>query len=257
METTDQRRINFTRIALEALKKAKNPRTYALTAESKNALAALAAAVYERRNAQGRSTTDEPTPQQEMTALIEKLAVTGCNLVQQRPTDQKPLPALWKNPLTAESLPPPRTPDERGILAKADPELLELLDELEARPYATTKKLMDGEAHRQALAQIPYGPEQHAVNPFRGTDKTAQNQFFKRDPELAKFYQREATDVTIPLFGKNRNLTAQGKLSRDPNTATLIKVAQRLHEDWRNQDKLAAQEQRAKAEAALKKLETA
>lgn len=76
-----------------------------------------------------------------------------------------------------------------------------------------------------------------------------------RDPKLAEFYQREAKDVELPLFGKNRNETVVGKLSKDAGTAALVQVAARIHEDWLAQDKAVAQEQRAAAEDALRRLE--
>lgn len=76
-------------------------------------------------------------------------------------------------------------------------------------------------------------------------------------PELVKFYQAEARDIEIPIFGAGRNLTIEGRLAKDADTAALIKIAQKIHEDWRNEDKLAAEQQRAKAELALRKLEEA
>ena len=85
----DVKRQNLTSVALEALNKAKHPRTYALTNEARNALAVLAAAVYERRTAQGRSYDDKPTAREELTDLIEKLAPAGVNILQNRPGDPK------------------------------------------------------------------------------------------------------------------------------------------------------------------------
>jgi hypothetical protein len=93
-------------------------------------------------------------------------------------------------------------------------------------------------------------------NPWRRNDKTAQAQFVKRDPDLAKFYQAEAKDVEIPLFGRNRNLTIEGRLAKDPDTFALVKTAQRIHEQWRAEDKLAAENARKQAEATLRRLET-
>jgi hypothetical protein len=143
------------------------------------------------------------------------------------------------------------------VLAKTDPELLELLDELEVRPYATIKKMHDAEAQREAIMSIPYGEKEHQLNPFRDDNKTAHAQFGKRDPELAKFYEREAKPVEIPLFGRNRNLTVVSQLSKDPSTYALVQVAEQIAENWRAEDVAVAQQQRAAAEQALKKLEGA
>jgi len=97
---------------------------------------------------------------------------------------------------------------------------------------------------------------EHAVNPFRGTDLKGRDNFIKSSsPELVEFVKAEAQDVSIPLFGKNRNLTVEGRLCRDPKTGALIKIAQRIHEQWRAEEKVAAQEQRAKAELTLKAIE--
>jgi hypothetical protein len=115
--------------------------------------------------------------------------------------------------------------------------------------------LREREAQREALAKIPYSSEQHETNPFRRNDKTAQAQFVKRDPEVAKFYESEAKDVEIPLFGRGRNLTLEDKLTKDPDTFATIKVAQQIFESCREQDRIAAQEQRKQAELALAKLE--
>jgi hypothetical protein len=79
--------------------------------------------------------------------------------------------------------------------------------------------------------------------------------FAKRDPDLAKFYEQEAQSVEIPIFGKNKNKTVAGRLAKDPSTAALVNVAARIHEQWREEDQLAAEQARAAAEATLKRLQ--
>lgn len=79
--------------------------------------------------------------------------------------------------------------------------------------------------------------------------------FGKRDPDLAKFYEREAEPVEIPIFGKNKNTTIADRLAKDPSTARLVRLAGRIHENWASEHKLAAQQQRVAAEATLKRLE--
>ena len=52
-------------------------------------------------------------------------------------------------------------------------------------------------------------------------------------------------------------MTVAGKLAKDPSTAALVQLAQRIHENCLAEDKLAAQQQRAAAEETLKRLEGA
>jgi len=189
--------------------------------------------------------------------LIARLNAAGCNLLQRRPGDAKKLPKLWVNPISGQPLPPPKTPDEKGVLAKHDPELLQWFEELEKHPYKTVAAHKEAEAQRQALESLQYGADEHGMNVFLGDNETAKGEFVKRDPELAKFYQYEAQPVEIPIFGKNRNQTVIARLAKNPSTAALVQVAARIHENWLAEDRVAAQQQRAAAEATLKRLEGA
>jgi hypothetical protein len=122
--------------------------------------------------------------------------------------------------------------------------------------YALLLQGRGTEVERKVINSIPYGDAEHQVNVFRGNNQTEQAQFTARAPKLAEFYKREARDVEIPIFGKGKNMTVEARLSKDPSTAALIQVAGRVHEDWLAQDRAAAQEQRAAAEEALRKLES-
>lgn len=114
----------------------------------------------------------------------------------------------------------------------------------------------DAEAARTAMEQIPYGENEHAANPFRRDDLADQSTFIKNAPPgVVEFCKSEAKDVEIPLFGKNRRITVEGQLAKDPAMLALMKVAQQIYETWRREDKAALQEQRAAADAALKRLE--
>jgi hypothetical protein len=86
---------------------------------------------------------------------------------------------------------------------------------------------------------------------------TAQGDFTKRDPELARFYQEEAVPVELPIFGKNRNMTIANRLTKDPAVAGLVSLAERIHEQWQATDKATALAARAKAEEELQRLERA
>jgi hypothetical protein len=253
----ESKRQTLTRIFLEALAVTKNPRKYAFTNEARDGGAVMTAAVRERRNTEGRYLDDKPSLREEVTALIEKLAAAGVNILQKRPGDAKPLPKPWVDPVTGQPLPPPTDLTGKMFLRKHDPDLADHYDGMQKDPYGYVQSLREKEARRQLLAEIPYGKNEHAVNPFRGTDMRAQNNLIKSaTPDLVEFYKAEAKDVEIPLFGKNRNLTIEGRLAKDPSTFALVKMAQRIHEQWTAEDKLAATEQRAKAELTLRKIES-
>jgi hypothetical protein len=75
-------------------------------------------------------------------------------------------------------------------------------------------------------------------------------------PGLVEFCKNEAKDVEIPLFGRNRSVTVEGQMAKDSATFALMQVAQQIRETWRREDKMAAEEQCAAADAALKRLES-
>jgi hypothetical protein len=231
-------------------------RSYALTPDSKNALAVLAAAMSQIRIAQGRNKPDSvPSPWVEFHSIIRRLRDAGCNVVQARPGDALPLPTLWKNPITGEPLPAPTTPDEKAILAKLDPELLRWFESMGKAPYRTVAAYNEAEAQRESLSSIHYGEAEHKLNPWLGDNLTAQGDFEKRDPDLAKFYREEAKPVEIAIFGKNRDQTVIGQLAKNPSMAALVQLAARIHEQWLAEDRLSAEAARKAAEATLKRLE--
>jgi len=77
----------------------------------------------------------------------------------------------------------------------------------------------------ESLGVIPYGPDEHRLNPYIGCNLQAINQFIKRAFELAAFYKQETKPVSLPLFGPNRNLTVEGRLYRDPHAASVLKIS--------------------------------
>ena len=117
--------------------------------------------------------------------------------------------------------------------------------------------MQDETAARVAMEAIPYTETEHAVNPFRFNDQTAKALFIKNAPPgLVEFCQNEARDVEIPLFGKNRNITVEGQLAKDPDMLALMKVAQQVRDTWAREDRAAAEAKRAAAESEIKRLET-
>jgi len=258
-ETPEQLRKAALSFALEAYGKTKNNRAYALPDEAKVALGALARAMFVRRIEEGRSHTDaKPTSWQEFFSIIQRLADAGANVLQRRPGEAKPLPKPWLDPITNEPLPNPwKTKNLKGqsILQKRDPALAAHFQAMSEDDYGTLAKYQDAEAARVATEQIPYGETEHAVNPFRVDDLAGQSAFIKSAPAaLVEFYRSEAQDVEIPLFGKNRNLTVESRLAKDPATFAFMKVAQTIRDTWAREDRAAAQAKRDAANAEIKRL---
>jgi hypothetical protein len=248
------------KLALRALEKTRHPRTYALDEQSKIALGALMRAVLERREQQGRHPTDDPTVETEMIGVIEKLNAAGVNILQKRPSDPKPTPKPWTDPVTGEPLPNPWVTKDLGaqsILEQRDPALAAHYKAMREDAYGHIAQLQDDDAARHALASIVYDENTDKLNPFRGANQTARGDFMKRDPILARFYEAEAKRVEIPLFGKSKNMTIEARLVKDPAVGGIAIAAQQIHANWVAADKVLAQQQRAQAEAALKRLDAA
>jgi hypothetical protein len=242
--------------ALKALQEMKTHRMYAMTPQAEIVLASLARAMFLRREIEGRKDGDgkSPSAHKEFFGLVEALSKAGCNILQARPTNPKPLPQVWRNPLNNEPLPPPKGVGERSLLQKLDPELLQMFDALEKEPYQTVAKMRQAEAQREAMSAIEYNESTHLANPFCRNDESAKAELFKRDPALAQFCQQEAKDVELNLFGQQRALTVRGKLFKDPEAATIVELAEKIHQLWRQEDKAAAADARAAAEAKLAEL---
>jgi hypothetical protein len=248
--------------SLRAYDKTKGARPYALTAEARHTLAILARAMFERRTAEGRNDLDgkPPSSWQEFSDLIGVLNAAGCNLLQMRPSDPRPLPRVWIDPVTSESLPNPFARGSRNLKAQSllqlhDPDLAAYYKAMAEDPYGTLIKLKAAETQRQSLASILYGQREHESNPFLGTNETAKGAFVKRDPLLAEFYAEEARPVGIEIFGKNKNQTVVGRLAKDPRTWGLVQRAAQIGSEWQDADKANALKQRAVAEEVLKRLE--
>ena len=259
-------RLSAMKFAEEAYSKVKNNRSYALTPQACVGLAALARAMFERRIAEGRSETDAPpSTWQEFFGIIDKLAAAGANIIQKRPGDAKPPPKPWLDPVTGAALPNPwldaadNKPSNlkaQTILQQRDPELAEHYKAMAADPYGRLAALQDDEAARAATEAIPYGEKEHSVNPFRTNDLAEQSAFIRSSPALVTFFKNEAADVEIPLFGKNKNMTVEGRLAKDPAIFAFVKVAQQIRNTWAREDRASAQAKREEAEAEIKRLES-
>jgi hypothetical protein len=253
-------RSHLEKLALESYRTLKHPRDYALTNDAKDVLAVLAAAVLQKRAAENRTDSDKPTVRQEIAGLIQKLSDAGCNVLQRRPTDAPPTPKPWTDPVTGAQLPNPFAKGSadlkaQTILQQRDPRLAEHYKAMATDPYGYLSRLQDEQVERESLGAVPYDSEIHKLNPFLGDNLRAQDEFFKRDPKLAEFYRAEAQPVEIPVFGKNRNLTIEGRLHRDLHAASVLKIANALQAQWLAADRQSAAEAKTKAEAEIARLE--
>jgi hypothetical protein len=255
-ETPEQLRKAAEAFAMKAYQQMPHHRAYALPPQAKVLLGSLARAMFVKRQAKGRTDMDgkPPSAHKEFFGIVEALAKAGANILQARPNDPKPLPALWLSPLTGQPLGAPKGIGERSLLQKLDPDLLRLFDALEKEPYKVVQQMRSDEAKRTAMAAIEYGEGEHAVNPFRTNDQTQMANLFKHDPLLAQFCQAEAKDVELNLFGAQRDLTARGKLLKDPAAGPIVELAEKIHEQWRMEDKAVAAEEKAVAERKLAEL---
>jgi hypothetical protein len=115
------------------------------------------------------------------------------------------LPKPWLDPVTGEQLPNPwktKNLKAQSLLEKRDPQLAAHFRAMATDDYGTLAKMQDAEAHRQSLSLIQYGANEHQLNPYLGSNETAKNLFAKRDPELAKFYQKKRSQSKFQSSGR-------------------------------------------------------
>src|SRR5262245_24121370 len=150
-ESTKQR-LNAATFALEAYRKLPTTigyhRAYALTPDAERVLGVLAAAMCQRRVAEGRTDLDgvPPSSHQEFFNIIEALSQAGVNVIQNRPGDAPPLPKPWVDPVTNELLDNPwRTKDlkAQSLLAQRDPSLAAHYRAMALDPYGTIARMQD------------------------------------------------------------------------------------------------------------------
>jgi hypothetical protein len=241
------------KLARENWRKLEGNRGYAANADVDTGLGALAAAWFEAGGSFANTQSDDaPTFDKFLAKLCD--VAPEMHLRQPKPSEPLKLPELWTNPLTGERLGPPKGPDERGVLAQNDPGLLELLDEMEARPYATAKKLRDAEAKRLVQASV-YGQQEHEQNVFINGSETEKSKFVREFPNLVETYQRETAPIELP-FGRSKNMTIAGKIARrDAKLHAIITRADDLIRVWDEQERERLRAAKTAAEEQLKRLE--
>ena len=193
-----QRRMIYLGHAVEALKKAKHGRHYALGDTEKMALAALVSTWQAGRN---ESFTHEAAAK-----FLEQLREFAPSLFQNRPPDEKEPPKLPVDPVSGK---PPANPwekghenvTEQGWLRTHEPELADYLKAVADRgmTFSYLARQAAEKEQREKLRAIEYGTTQHAGNVYRGDSLSAKSEFRRRNGDLvADFYKREATEpVTL------------------------------------------------------------
>jgi hypothetical protein len=76
-------------------------RNYALTGQAKVMLATLACAMA-KRHCMNSHKDDYLYAKKPFAWLINQLSLLGCNILQNRPSDKKPLPEFWTNAITGQ-----------------------------------------------------------------------------------------------------------------------------------------------------------
>ena len=157
-----------------------------------------------------------------------------------RPGPEQPLPKMWVDEVTGQTLPNPwQTGDERGktILRLRDPALAAFLEKFASSPYDTLASMADGKEQRQRLRDAVYARKEHDGNPWRGApDMAAQTAFVKEYPALVESWRWEAkTPVTLPWSAVNPNRTELGRVLLDLRAnpvegldETVVQLAQRV-----------------------------
>lgn len=208
-----------------------------------------------------RDTTDSVEQGQELFGwAINQFADCGVNVLQPSPPDELKPPEMWRD-LWGNPLPNPfLNKDVKGqaILVQRQPELAKWLKKFAADPYGAAAEWQDEQASNLKTRAMKYDSDTHAGNPYvKGfTNETERGRFEREHADLVEQLKREAVPVGFPT-GENFNLTVQRRIANTPKLAALAAGMRRIEEQAIVKARLAAQEQRNKAEAELKKLEAA
>ena len=242
--------------AQRAFAKVTNSRPYAV---SDSQLAPLVAAIWNRQKARNIKFNTENFDKEfiETIEALHKHGVKG--LVQARPTESKPPPKRWVDPISGDPLPPPATPTEKAFLRTHDPALADYFAAMEEKPYQHVHALREAESKTEQSRSFTYGAEQHETNPFRTGNLTDHSNFAKQHPELVPFYKGEAEHVVLPWSESGaKNLTTTSLLlTKAPKIHALVKDAALVQSQWKAQERLEAKKEIETATQKLKALETA
>jgi hypothetical protein len=192
---------------------------------------------------------------------LEQLTDTcNINVLQPLPEKEPKVPPLWKDPWGGDMENPFKTGDIKAqtLILQRDPELGKWLQKYAKDPYGAQVELEDEKARVRRLRAFTYNDDTHAGNIFarKGTTETEKHRFIRDHAELVPILQREAAPVRFP-FGANFNLTAQGKMLKDPQLASLLTEMQGLETAYVEHTREAAKTSIEAAQERLKELEHA
>lgn len=244
--------------ALRAYSKIKGNRSYALNPAAELALGAIACAWNEARAKTHGSFTES-----ELVKFFESLCPLVPELLQRRPNDPEPIPQIPIDPVTNErAVNPFLTGDleSMGVCEEKFPALAKHLKRVAKSKGFTFKhaaELEDAENNRAAAQAITYTERDHAANPYRQPNRTAQGIFEKSNPpEVVEFYRREAQPVKLPWARSPKNLTELGRLTREaPEIGALALSAGQIDSAWREEQFAQAKAQEADAIASRRAAE--
>jgi len=233
----------------------KNPRNrnYAVTPESRRQLVALYRAC--------RDSSDSTDQAQDLFAwAMNQFAEAGVNVLQPLPRDELHPPEMERD-IFGNPLPNPFVTNDlqgQSILQTRNPRLATLCKQIAESPWKAWADWQDRCTANLKKRGFKYDADTHKTNFYVTgfTNETERGRFEREHTDVVEQLKAEAHPVGFPV-GKEFNLTLQSKIARTPKLAALFDGMRRHEQQVITEARMAAQEQRAKAEAELKKLEAA
>jgi len=184
--------------------------------------------------------------------LADECAV---NVLQPLPPNELKPPEPWRD-LWGKPLPNPwMTKDlkSQSLLTQRDPPLAEWMKKFAESPYEAACEWADKQAAVLKQKAMKYDSDSHLANVFaNGASETDKALFVRNaDKAVLERCKWEAQPIEFPT-AKNFNLTAQGKIARNPKLNGLFSAANNYERDWREGARAKA---RADIEAAKKNLQ--
>jgi hypothetical protein len=182
------------------------------------------------------------------------------NVLQPLPPNELKAPERWRD-LWGKPLPNPFATDDlkgQSLVTQRDAPLAEWLKKFAESPYQAAVEWQDRQAALLAQKAIKYDRDSHVANVFcNGSEETTKGRFIRdSDKATVERHRWEARPIEFPT-GKSFNLTAQGKISRNPKLNGLISAANNYEREWREGARAKARQDIEAAQKNLKELEAA
>jgi hypothetical protein len=182
----------------------------------------------------------------------------GINVLQPLPPNELEPPEPGHD-CFGDRLPNPFPDDLQGqtILTQRNPRLATLYKKAAESPWKFWAEWQDEQAANTKSRAIKYDADAHAANVFcNGANETDKAQFVRNaDKATVERCKWEARPIEFPI-GKSFNLTAQGKISRNPKLNGLVSAANNYEREWREGARAKARADIETAQKHLKELET-